>query len=389
MSGPRDPLVPALVTRFGTWTRWQSGSGKISIHLILWGIAFATLSFGFLYPGLSHTVHIGRVQTPQGMDPGPLTRRLGEELIRIREDSQAAVRQLTRGAYDGGDGPAFQVWENGLDSLRRLYWTHLESEISPQVNSPELRVTVRLYRGAWGSDSVSEAASANAGDLATKGAEAVLWIIDPFRLAAYRYQRRDFRGAEAVLRSILDGTARNAPSGAEALAQVHLLAGRTAIALANWTIAEDHLKQAIALNAKFAPAHAQLCLTLSAQQIESKLADAVISCQHAMDLDPDDAEAFHTLSMVRLKQGNLKEAEELLKRSLEKNSSEWAVYDDLARLYHLRGLLHYEEQALLEASRLNPSNADILDRMAGLRARRIDANSTRIQGEKADELRAQ
>ena len=74
---------------------------------------------------------------------------------------------------------------------------------------------------------------------------------------------------------------------------------------------------------------------------------------------PDDAEALNLLGSIRLQQKRYAESETLLRRATSLAPNLLLAYINLARLFHAQEETDKEVAALLDASRLAPSNAEV------------------------------
>jgi len=116
---------------------------------------------------------------------------------------------------------------------------------------------------------------------------------------------------------------------------------------------------------------APLNVSLGAEEDSQKVASAATLAQNGkldeaetvvwgvLTRHPDDAEALNLLGSIRLQQKRYAESETLLRRATSLAPNMLPAYINLARLFHAQADTDKEVTALLDASRLAPSNAEV------------------------------
>lgn len=114
--------------------------------------------------------------------------------------------------------------------------------------------------------------------------------------------------------------------------------------------AERALRQAIAIDVRYAPAHSKLGVTLA----RSKRYDEAIECfRDALEVDPLFAAAYSNLGNVYYEQNRESDAIAAYKKAVEVDPDYWIGYQNLAAVYKKQGNYHEFVRNMKKATRLS------------------------------------
>lgn len=162
-----------------------------------------------------------------------------------------------------------------------------------------------------------------------------------------RHQARDYRGAEAIYRRVLEYQ----PNSADAwcfLGILHYDQGRYEESVAAY-------EQALRLRPEFPVASSNLSNSLSAL---NRLDEAERSVRRALELKPDYITAWTNLGAILVKQGRFEESAEVFERTLELSPNNEAAHRNLGAVLIRQGRLEEGSQHSDAALRINPRSAE-------------------------------
>jgi tetratricopeptide (TPR) repeat protein/class 3 adenylate cyclase len=127
--------------------------------------------------------------------------------------------------------------------------------------------------------------------------------------------------------------------------------------------AQNSCNEALRLDALLPSAHVTLAVILNGTGKSEK---AVEELQHALQLDPPNAEALRELARAYELLNRPADAELAFKKAVDRSPNNWVAYNDLGRFYHKHGRYPDAEKSFLRVAALTPDSYSIYRNLGGL-----------------------
>jgi len=324
-----------------------------------------------------------------GLTPEAMANRIGEALRQIEINTQTEMQKDNliwphdkESKLDDVEIPGANVHLKAIvEVIRAVVGRHSEHasgdivafpNAKPPAANPQVTVTVYIVRGRNENRAITRAVDTeNIDVLAKDTAEIILGEVNPYFLAAYRYDRGEIEQAAELLQRIVRDPSEDRGHKAPALNLLGLILfdqrkydeavikyqkaieldpEHASPAYNNWGLllndqnkydeAAARYRKAIELDPKYAPTYGNLGLVLYVQE---RYNEAAAMYRKAIELDPKDPDAYRDLGDVLEAQEKYDEAVAQYKKAIDLNPEDATAYNNW-------GLVLYDQKKYDEAA---------------------------------------
>jgi tetratricopeptide (TPR) repeat protein len=340
-------------------------------------LALALLGYGIHEVFFNDTLTIDAIGMPKdfseaGLSPDVMAEHLGERLRQMETAVKTSVKKDVLETKTSADAlPEIEIpgtklsFKTVVDMARSLLDRDpkhiggdlvLDPHCDPQApagsTDTTARVTVSFRQGrSHRSSLVACVPKDNQEAIVQRAAELALQQVNPYMLAAYRFDRGDAQGAYA-LSQLAVGDITREPRYRAASA---VLSGNILLLEGRYEDAAALYQQAAIVDPRYAVAHASLVITLGA---ERRFDEAAGEFQQAIKLDPNSALAYNAWGMTLTLQGRPDEAISMYQKAVLLNpGSAFSYHNEIGNILNFEGKYKEAIEEYTQSISLSPNAA--------------------------------